>query len=322
AVGRCLGEIGPINFSTTALQHSKTVPCSSTVNLFEDRELQWVFIMVTLINNALIDHIEIRSAAAACLKNILATETGHAFWEICKSKEDTMLVYLHPFRLPKKKVPEKARETPSEDLDNANLWIPQSESHEDWIKNLTCALLDSGEVKCEVLLLLKPLCKVQTDFCQTILPYLIHDILLHDSNESRQALLSTHIQMFFTTCCKYALTPSRSSTPANSDPGNSDDLGYKKIARTLKLSCSMVAKTIQRFNRTGSTENRPRHGRPKKLSAHAQRHIQRLALGNRHMSAASIAAEVEGVVGQPVSAQTIHCIKLVCRAVIPEGSLF
>ncbi len=30
------------------------------------------------------------------------------------------------------------------------------------------------------------------------------------------------------------------------------DIGYKKIAKTLKLSCSTVAKTIQRFNRTGS----------------------------------------------------------------------
>ncbi len=76
-----------------------------------------------------------------------------------------------------------------------------------------------------------------------------------------------------------------------------DGVGYKKIAKTLKLSCSTVAKTIQRFNRTGSTQNRPRHGRPKKLSARAQRHIQRLCLGNRHMSAASIAAEVEGVGG-------------------------
>ena len=65
-----------------------------------------------------------------------------------------------------------------------------------------------------------------------------------------------------------------------------DGVGYKKIAKTLKLSCSTVAKTIQRFNRTGSTQNRPRHGRPKKLSAHAQRHIQRLCLGNRR--AASI----------------------------------
>ncbi len=103
-----------------------------------------------------------------------------------------------------------------------------------------------------------------------------------------------------------------------------DGVGYKKIAKTLKLSCSTVAKTIQRFNRTGSTQNRPRHGWPKKLSARAQRHIQRLCLGNRRMSAASIAAEVEGVgvslsVLRPYAA---HCIKLVCMAVVPEGSLF
>ncbi len=68
----------------------------------------------------------------------------------------------------------------------------------------------------------------------------------------------------------------------------------------------MVTKTIQQFNKTGSTQNRPRRGRPKKLCARSQRHIQRLCLGNRRMSAASIAAEVEGVGGQPVSAQTIR----------------
>ncbi len=75
-----------------------------------------------------------------------------------------------------------------------------------------------------------------------------------------------------------------------------DGVGYMKIAKTLKLSCSMVTNTIQRFNRTGSTQNRPRYGRPKKLSEHD--------LGNRRISAASIAAEVERVGGQPGSAQT------------------
>ncbi len=85
-----------------------------------------------------------------------------------------------------------------------------------------------------------------------------------------------------------------------------DGVGYKNIAKTLKQSCSTMAKAIQRFNRKGFTQNRPRHGRPKKLSARAQRHIQRLCLGNRRMSTASIAAEVEGVEGQPVSAQTIR----------------
>ncbi len=117
-----------------------------------------------------------------------------------------------------------------------------------------------------------------------------------------------------------------------------DVVGYNTIAKTLKRSCSTVAKTIQRFNKTGSTQNRPRHGQPKKLSARAQSHIQRLCLGNRRMSAASIAAEVEGVGGQPVNDHTpwpyacqwpysglrpyaAHCIKLVCMAVIPEGRI-
>ncbi len=67
----------------------------------------------------------------------------------------------------------------------------------------------------------------------------------------------------------------------------------------------MVAKTIERFNRTGSTQNRPCHGQIKKLSSRAPRHIQRLCLANRRMSAASIPAEVKGVGGQPVSSQTI-----------------
>ncbi len=46
-----------------------------------------------------------------------------------------------------------------------------------------------------------------------------------------------------------------------------DGVGYKKSAKSLKLSCSMVAKTIQQFNRTGSTQNRPHHGRLKRLRA-------------------------------------------------------
>ncbi len=67
-----------------------------------------------------------------------------------------------------------------------------------------------------------------------------------------------------------------------------DGVGYKKIAKTLKLSCSTVAKNIQQFNRTGSTPNRPRHGRPKTSSACAQHKIQRLCLGNRCISTRAV----------------------------------
>ena len=79
------------------------------------------------------------------------------------------------------------------------------------------------------------------------------------------------------------------------------------IANILKLSCSTVAKIIKRFKRAGSTQNRSRVGRPKKLRSRAERHIQVLSLKDRRRSAVSIAAENEEVAGQPVSAQTIRC---------------
>ena len=85
-----------------------------------------------------------------------------------------------------------------------------------------------------------------------------------------------------------------------------DGQDYKKIAITLKLSYSTVAKIIQRFERAGSTQNRPRVSHPKKLSTCAKSYIQMLSLKDWHRSAVSIAAEIEKVGSQPVSAQTIH----------------
>ncbi|XP_069496513.1 serine-protein kinase ATM isoform X1 [Ambystoma mexicanum] len=221
AVGSCLGEMGPIDFSTIALQHSKDASYSIAANLFEDKELQWVFIILTLINNALTDNcLQVRSAAATCLRNILATKIGNQFWDVYKNKADPMLVYLQPFRMLKKKfheVTDVARESPLDILDDSSMWIPLIGQHDCWIKSLTCALLDSGGVKSEVLQLLKPMCEVKTDFCQTVLPYLIHNILLQDTNESWRTLLSKHVRGFFTTCCKTAPPSSRSTTPANVD---------------------------------------------------------------------------------------------------------
>ncbi|RMC07330.1 hypothetical protein DUI87_16789 [Hirundo rustica rustica] len=237
AVGSCLGEIGPMDFSTTALQRAENALDSRAADLLEDRKLQCVFIMLIQINTALTDNcIDVRAAAVSCLKNILATKSGNEFWEVYKSKADPMLIYLQPFRTSKKKflvVSANGTEAPSERLDDTNLWIPLGESHETWIKHLTSSLLDSGGVKNEVLQLMKPLCEVKTDLCQTLLPYLIHDILLHDSDESLRNLLSLHIQKFFTACCKFA--SSTRSTP-NSDSGTVFDdsfwldLNYLEVA--------------------------------------------------------------------------------------------
>ncbi|XP_021062119.1 serine-protein kinase ATM [Mus pahari] len=240
AVGRCLGEIGPLDFSTIAVQHNRDASYTKAYGLPEDRELQWTLIMLTALNNTLVeDSVKVRSAAATCLKNILATKTGHVFWENYKTSADPMLAYLQPFRTSRKKfleVPRSVKEDVLEGLDDVNLWVPQSESHDIWIKTLTCAFLDSGGIKSEILQLLKPMCEVKTDFCQMVLPYLIHDVLLQDTHESWRTLLSTHVRGFFTSCFKHSSQASRSATPANSDSESENFLRCcldKKSQRTM-----------------------------------------------------------------------------------------
>ncbi|NXP10247.1 ATM kinase, partial [Thinocorus orbignyianus] len=254
AVGSCLGEIGPMDFSTIALQPAEHALDSKALDLLEDRKLQWVFIMLTQINTALTDNcIDVRAAAVSCLKNILATKSGSEFWEVYKNKADPMLIYLQPFRTSRKKffeVPANDTEAPLETLNDTNLWIPLGESHETWIKHLTSSILDSGGVQNEVLQLMKPLCEVKTNLCQTLLPYLIHDILLHDSDESWRNLLTVHIQKFFTACCRFA-SSSRSATPPNSD-SEQETHNFRSLDKVSRRAMLAVVDYLRRQKRSVS----------------------------------------------------------------------
>ncbi len=104
-----------------------------------------------------------------------------------------------------------------------------------------------------------------------------------------------------------------------------DGVGYKKIAKTLQLSCSTVAKTIQQFNRTGSNQNRPRHGREVECTCSAS--YPEVVFGK--IDVWVLPALLQRLKGwgwghslSVLRPYATHCIKLVCMAVIPEGSLF
>uniref|UniRef100_A0A8C7T2I5 non-specific serine/threonine protein kinase n=1 Tax=Oncorhynchus mykiss TaxID=8022 RepID=A0A8C7T2I5_ONCMY len=213
AAGSCLGELGPVDFSTIALLHGKDQLNARAVSLFPSVEPQWLYITLNCINN-------VRQAAVQSLKDILATQAGADFWEIHKDNRDPMLAYLNPFRSTKKKVVEMSEEVSlvaRERLESQDLWVPEAGGHKAWLKMLCIVLLDSGGVRSETLLLSRPLCLVKTDFCQRVLPLIIHDILLGDSDGSWRKLLSTHIQDFFTSCFSRAWASSRSTTPLLSD---------------------------------------------------------------------------------------------------------
>uniref|UniRef100_A0A8C4HHC9 ATM serine/threonine kinase n=1 Tax=Dicentrarchus labrax TaxID=13489 RepID=A0A8C4HHC9_DICLA len=177
--------------------------------------------------------IEVRKAATQCVKNILTTQSGVDFWEQHKDNRDPMLAYLNPFRKAKKKVGSlEAREK----LETQVFWIPQVGGHKAWLKALCTALLDSGGVSSEALLLSRPLCLVWVDCCQRLLPLIIHSILLDDSNGSWRVLLSSHIRDFFSFCSQSAQASSRSATPLNSDSESdtaSQGLYNKTSLRTM-----------------------------------------------------------------------------------------
>ncbi|KAI1893429.1 hypothetical protein AGOR_G00123630 [Albula goreensis] len=225
AAGSCLGELGPVDLSTIALPHGKDQVYTRAAELFQEIDLQWAFILFTCMNSALTHrYIQVRQAAAQCLKDILATRSGIEFWDGYKDSQDPMLVYFSPFRSFKKKVMEVSTESrlgSREQLESPDLWDPSPGRHRDWLRKLCLALLDSGGVQSEVLLLCRPLCQVKTDFCQTVIPLFIHDILLHDADGSWRTLLSDHMRDFFTSCSRTASPSSRSTTPLFPDSGES-----------------------------------------------------------------------------------------------------
>lgn len=50
-----MGEVGPVNFSTIAIHLSKDTPYTKALELFEDKELQWTLVMLTYLNNTLVE---------------------------------------------------------------------------------------------------------------------------------------------------------------------------------------------------------------------------------------------------------------------------
>ncbi|XP_034023977.1 serine-protein kinase ATM isoform X2 [Thalassophryne amazonica] len=216
AVGSCVGELGPVDFSTIALLHGRDPLYEKAVSLFTSSESQCLYIILNCVNDALTHNsIEVKQAAVQSVKDILATQSGVDFWEQHKNNRDPMMAYLNPFRKAKNLTVVSTKETSEARgrLESQEFWIPKAGGHKAWLKALCTVLLDSGVVRSEALLLSRPLCLVTEDCCQRLLPLIIHSILLDDSDGSWRELLSSHIQDFFTFCSRSVQASSRSATP-------------------------------------------------------------------------------------------------------------
>ncbi|KAK7882898.1 hypothetical protein WMY93_029072 [Mugilogobius chulae] len=196
AAGSCLGELGPVDFSTTALFHGRD-PC----------------IRLLLI--------EVRQASAQCARNILSSQCGITFWEEYKDKETQCCL---PQSISKEqdggsRSEYRTKQGCSREATESRVLDSSGRRPQSLATSLCAALLDSGAVKNEALLLTRPLCLVKVSCCQKLLPLIIHSVLQDDVSGSWRAVLSSHIQDFFSFFSKDGSTgSSRSTTPINFSP--------------------------------------------------------------------------------------------------------
>lgn len=80
----------------------------------------------------------------------------------------------------------------------------------------------------------------------------------------------------------------------------------RKIAGLVGKSSSTAQRVIEKFNFEGSTENKPRSGRPKIFTRHEERIIVRKVKVNPKKSAPNIQAEVEKEIGKSCNPETIR----------------
>jgi len=228
-VANCLGEIGAVDLSTVSLGSKRRDSISTmTAKLPRDSVTQRNATIVFLLNGYLIDKkVKVVTAAASCLKKILATESGSALLKKFGDSElKQLLWYLEPFR-PSKKKRSSANSSAMEitttlvRLEDAMLWIPglegQEYSHDQWITNLVCSLIESGLVQDEVLVVLSPICHTKVEFAERVFPYVIHNILERGDDASRKTL-SEQFRIFFSYCNGTSVVSSRESSPLLTGP--------------------------------------------------------------------------------------------------------
>lgn len=85
-----------------------------------------------------------------------------------------------------------------------------------------------------------------------------------------------------------------------------DGVAAREVARRLAVSHSVIIRLRQRHQATGSVQERPRAGRPKKTTQREDRYIRIQALQRRTTTANTIRHHLRGATNTAVSSQTVR----------------
>ncbi|GFQ77962.1 serine-protein kinase ATM [Trichonephila clavata] len=197
AASSCMAAIGPVAFSSVVLQPSSNVT-SEGLNPIQQGYAEILYLLTEYLFDKRID---IKVTTSEIMKELFGTKTGYSFFIDYQTlrPNNSVKKYASPFfacqnvKDLKSKFQDKYK---IEDIKELSLWLPENTSHSDWITNLVCTIIGSGLAKNNFYECLIPICKKEVQFCEKILPYIIHAILLLDDKQTQNAI-SVGIDTFF-----------------------------------------------------------------------------------------------------------------------------
>uniref|UniRef100_A0A8C4PVY2 Uncharacterized protein n=1 Tax=Eptatretus burgeri TaxID=7764 RepID=A0A8C4PVY2_EPTBU len=171
----------------------------------------------------------VRSAAANCLRAVLATTAGEATWSSRLNKtlpcNDPLLKFLIPFRVSRKQL-KSSKEIDSKNIDHDGK-PREAACHErlSWLQREAVHLISMGWVQDQILKLLAPICEASHDLSVHLFPYLLRDALIKDTNDSHCHLISQKFSSVFKRCSpQLSLNVTLLTQPPGSEKEDQDAL--------------------------------------------------------------------------------------------------
>ncbi|GIY53666.1 serine-protein kinase ATM [Caerostris darwini] len=197
AASDCMGALGPVVFSSVVLQ-----PSSKNSNEgLNSLQLGYAAVLDLFTGYLFDKKIDVKVTTSEILKELFETRTAYTFFIDYQAlyPNNHIKKYAIPFFSCQNANNLKSvcqYEYKVEDIQDLSVWIPITSEHFEWITNLVCTLIESGLTKDNFYECLIPLCRKQVQFCEKILPYVIHAILLRN-NDQTQNVISFGIDAFF-----------------------------------------------------------------------------------------------------------------------------
>lgn len=202
AVATALGKLGPADLNTLVLHPDTHVPDATTEQGQMEIHAQSHFILQLsvavfplLVRYLFADeNVQLLTQSGGVMLKAMDSIEGQQFGLLAKKYDWPSRRLLAPFRI--KTTGEQKNlfvdmNFFNNNIDDTTLWTPSKAGHSLWLIRLTCTLISAFNPP-NFFSTLLPICRLQAEFCSTVLPFVIRTMLKNGEQRIRD-VISMHI---------------------------------------------------------------------------------------------------------------------------------